>query len=122
LLATPFAPLRGESVELFRDLTRKIAERHKVKFAITLNLVSDYVLEAVVSAHFTKNQANEITNAHAFINELNYEFSARGLYAYRINIDQMRDLRAPDTGLNKTIENIRKTLDPNGVISPGRYH
>lgn len=122
LLYTPLAPLSGDNAELFYKLTAELANTLSVKYAMTLNMVSDRVLEAVISVHFDNQIQAEVSKAHDFVDALNKIFSVRGFYPYRINInEQARNNQKPSGQSSLVLEKIKKVLDPNGVIAPGRY-
>lgn len=120
LLCTPLAPLSPESASELNDtLTQYAARFPQVKTAVTLNVISDRVLEAVISLHFDKS--TESTQAHQLLDELTAAYWARGFYPYRININQMQKFRLPDTEHTRLSKRIKTTLDPENLIAPGRY-
>lgn len=121
LLCTPLAPLSGESARILSRVTKEVATRHHARFAMTLNILTDRVLEGVVSMHFSRESKRERDRAHACVDELTDTFAEYGFYPYRINIDQQRRLRGSQVPWSKITSSIKKVLDPNGVIAPGRY-
>lgn len=121
LLCTPLAPLSGASALTFMIKTKEHALKHQVRCATTLNILTSRVLEAVISAHFSRTCPEEKIRAHAFVNELTESFSHDGFYPYRINIDQQLRFTHSSPTLLETVRSLKATLDPNGIISPGRY-
>lgn len=121
LLATPLAPLMPENAILLRDIARAAAKSHQVEIAMTLNIISERVLEAVISVHFVRCEKPEIARAHAFIADVTQQFYAKGLYPYRINIEQMAKKSPLPLAQAEAIELIRHAFDPNRVLSPSRY-
>ena len=88
---------------------------------MTLNLLTGRVLEAVVSVHFSRASQEERDKAHACINDMTEIFCSQGFYPYRINIDQQKKFSGISPLQEKISSSIKKALDPNAVIAPGRY-
>lgn len=120
LLCTPLAPLGGEGARIFRDLTREEAARFDTRVAMTLNLITDRVLEAVISLHFPRGDAAARDRAHACLARLDERFAAEGYYPYRVNIDQTKVPGRPP-GLAAALASVKKALDPANILAPGRY-
>lgn len=121
LLCTPLAPLQGENACRFNHIAHMIATKHKLPIAMTLNLISDRVLEAVISVHFARNNKAETERAHLCILEMTRAFNQQGFYPYRINIDLMDELICSEDPYWQTIHGIKQQLDPLAIIAPGRY-
>jgi 4-cresol dehydrogenase (hydroxylating) len=121
LLCTPLAPLSGKSAQFFSQAAQAQAKKHGVRFAMTLNLLTGRVLEAVVSVHFSRASQEELDKAHACINDMTEIFCSQGFYPYRINIDQQKKFSGISPPQEKISSSIKKALDPNAVIAPGRY-
>lgn len=121
LLCTPLAPLSGDSSTVFVRVAEGLAAKHRVRFAMTLNMLTGRVLEAVISIHFSRSSADEKARAHACVDELTAAFSKEGFYPYRANIDQQRRFAASSPVLTEVTGSIKSALDPNGIIAPGRY-
>jgi 4-cresol dehydrogenase (hydroxylating) len=121
LLCTPLAPLSGKSADIFFQIAHQQAQHHDVRFAMTLNMITDRVLEAVISVHFDRASSDERDRAHRCIQEMTTAFQERGFYPYRVNIDQMNVSKESNPSLFSVLRELKTTLDPNGIISPGRY-
>lgn len=102
-------------------LGRSIYEKHGM----------DYVVMHVASARFArglhvlvwnKEDANENARADACYRELTLEFAKRGIGVGRAPADYA-DLHMEQMmpSLRRACRAIKQALDPNGVISPGKY-
>lgn len=121
LLCTPLAPLRGENGDYFNEMFIRFRNKYNLFMAMTLNIISNRVLEAVISIHFNKNDSVESDRALIAVRQMSQQFSADGFYPYRINIDQMDDFLELNLPIHDFQRNLKKLLDPNSIISPGRY-
>ena len=91
----------------------------------------DYIVMHVASARFArglhvlvwnKDDADENQRANACYEELSVEFAKRGVGVGRAPVDyheQHMNLLMPS--LRKVFSDLKKALDPNEVISPGKY-
>ena len=91
----------------------------------------DYIVMHVASARFArglhvlvwnKDDADENQRANACYEELSVEFAKRGVGVGRALVDyheQHMNLLMPS--LRKVFSDLKKALDPNEVISPGKY-
>lgn len=121
LLCTPLAPLSGENARMFAQVVHDQGSKHRVRLAMTQNILTSRVLEAVISVHFLRRSSEERARAHSCLNEMTEIFSAQGFYPYRINIDQHRTFANISPAHASVIASIKSVLDPNGIIAPGRY-
>lgn len=121
LLCTPLAPLQGQSAQVFSQVAAEQAKKHQVRCAMTLNIISDRILEAVISVHFSRSSSEERDRAHACVNEMTEIFNGQGFYPYRINIDQHARFAGMSPSMAKVLSSIKQALDPKAVIAPGRY-
>ncbi|MFS4460586.1 FAD-binding oxidoreductase [Bdellovibrio sp. HCB2-146] len=122
LLCTPLAPLTGTSAQMYLDTLNAHAQKYPVKLAMTLNIITEQILEAVISVHFNREDAQEVEQAHACVRSLTESFSSRGYYPYRVNIDQIKDFTGMPVPHWDLVRKIKSVLDPNGIIAPGRYN
>jgi 4-cresol dehydrogenase (hydroxylating) len=121
LLCTPLAPLSGKNAQFFSQVAHEQAKKNKVRFAMTLNVLTGRVLEAVISVHFSRASQEDRDRAHACINGMTEVFCSQGFYPYRINIDQQEKFASISPMQEKISGSIKRALDPNAVLAPGRY-
>lgn len=117
----PGTPMVGSQAMELDRLGRSIYEKHGM----------DYIVMHVASARFArglhvlvwnKDDRGENTRADACYRELTLEFSKRGIGVGRAPADYA-DLHMEQMmpSLRRACQAIKQALDPNGVISPGKY-
>ena len=117
----PGTPMSGRQALELDHLGRAIFAKHGM----------DYIVMHVASARFArglhvlawnKEDADENARADACYRDLTMEFAKRGVGVGRAPADYYdlhMGLKMP--ALRKACREIKKALDPNGVISPGKY-
>ncbi len=88
---------------------------------ITLTFVKPGQLVCVLSIGFNKFDAEEKESAYQLHDELKQAFAQAGIGLYRHGILGMENLQYSNNGKMETFKQLKKALDPNNIISPGRY-
>lgn len=117
----PIVPFDGGSIEMAVKLIKAVITRHGLEPAMTLQLVSARQIDVIVSISFDRTIPGEDQRAKECHDELLQELSDHGLYPYRLGIQSQAVLPAPDDDYCFFIEKIKKALDPNDILAPGRY-
>ena len=122
LFCVPFFPADGEVVAKAMQHVEKVFRKYNFVPYITLNMADSKSIECVINLAFDRNHPSQVAAAHACNDELTSDFIKQGLIPYRVGVQSM-DLvvRENDTYWN-TVRDLKKALDPNHIISPGRYN
>ena len=67
-----------------------------------------------------KENGDEEKRAHVLYSKMSERLMAAGFYPYRLGIQSQMKTSYPE-GRLPVLEKLKKALDPNCVISPGRY-
>lgn len=92
---------------------------HQIRIAMAFNVLSETLLEGVISFHYQQPQAEYHSQK---MSELLVLLTKVGIKPYRLSnttMDMVSDLICPQS--QQLIHSIKKVLDPNGIFSPGRY-
>lgn len=118
----PFFPLSGRCAQDVVSMAQTAFTRHHFQMAITINFVDAKAAEAVISLPFDKRDEQQVAAAHQCINELTDEYVSAGFLPYRVGVQNMRSVVNPDDPFWQTVRDLKKVLDPNQIIAPGRYN
>lgn len=121
LFSCPIIPMNKEAVDIALNIIKKIDNDYGVITAVSLNLYSEKSIEGVLSIDLDKSNADSVSTAHKAILAMDKAFIEAGFIPYRINIDNMHEIIDEKDSFWKIARDIKKTLDPNGIISPKRF-
>jgi 4-cresol dehydrogenase (hydroxylating) len=90
--------------------------------ALTVNLINAKASEAVVSLGFNRRDEKQTAAARACIAELEEHYIKNGLPLLRYSISSMQRHISETDPFWRTVRDLKKALDPNNIIAPGRYN
>lgn len=117
----PVAPLDGDHARRLMEATLAAGRARGFSPGITFNLLNDRVLEGVISVVFEKSNAAQTALAGDFCDHLLAEFPKIGAAPYRTHIDHYAKAFRPSTEAEAFWRKIKDALDPDRILSPGRY-
>lgn len=119
-----FAPTqdaKGQEAARTVSLAAPLFERHGFDMPVTITLVASDRMVAVFNIVFDKTDPREKERAWRLYSELREKFQASGIGTYRSSIMNMGALSLDDHHRGEVLNHIKAALDPDGVISRGRY-
>jgi 4-cresol dehydrogenase (hydroxylating) len=120
LWCSPIAPADGrQALELTR-LASRVLLGHGFEPAISLTMISERSLACIVSITYDRSVDGEDERARICYHDLLRQLAANGFYSYRLSIESM-STASDSRGYGSLVRAIKKTLDPNHVLAPGRY-
>jgi 4-cresol dehydrogenase (hydroxylating) len=122
MFCLPILPASGQEVCNMVSDIRETFTRHGFEAAITVNLIKDKAMEGVVSLAFDKRDPERVEAARACIQEMEARYMEQGYPMYRVGIDSMHHVVKEDDPFWQTVRDLKKVLDPNHIIAPGRYN
>ena len=122
IFISPALPSTGDVVVSLIDGMNKIAEAFNHKLYITVNIETVNSLVAVINILFDRSKRDEVDNAHRCADALLNYIHTTGLEIYRARSDMMENIVSRDYSYWNTIRSLKKTFDPDNIISPGRYN
>ncbi|MEM7225454.1 MAG: FAD-binding oxidoreductase [Pseudomonadota bacterium] len=121
LWLSPVMPMTGPAVTRFMALIAPIYAAHGFDLFVTLNLVTERALGAVLNIVYDKADPEEATRARGCYDQLLDSLMAEGLPPYRVGIQSMAQLDQGSDVFWDVAAEIKAALDPEGMIAPGRY-
>jgi len=122
MFCLPIIPAAGDEVLDVVSDTRETFQRHGFEAAITVNLMGTKAMEGVVSLAFDRRNPEQTKAAHACVQEMEARYVEQGYPPYRVGINSMHHILNENDPFWTTVRDLKKILDPNGIISPGRYN
>lgn len=121
LYVLPLFPLDGAVARWAAEEAERRAAARGFEAAMTFNILDERCLELVLSISFPRAAPDRVSAAHAYAEEMLDLFDARGYRPYRVGVHQMARVAKPGDPFWEAVRAIKRALDPNGIIAPGRY-
>jgi len=117
----PVIPLDGSHAQRVASLAIDIVSKYKFEPMLSLTLVDDRAISCVVSISYDREVIGDDQQARSCHSELLTAFLDAGYPPYRLGVQSMSRVRLPDS-INRFTNDIRRVIDPAGILAPGRYH
>lgn len=122
LWVSPILPMRGADVLRLHALVAPIFAHHGFDLFMTISLVNERALCAVITIAFDRDNAAETARARACHAAVFAKVLAAGYIPYRVGIESMAALDEDgNDAFWRVTARIKAALDPQGIIAPGRY-
>jgi 4-cresol dehydrogenase (hydroxylating) len=122
LWVAPILPLRGVDVGQATRVIAAIQRDHGFAPAISLRCATGRSIKAVVGLFYDRDQPGADARAAACSRAIHTWLRAQGLEPYRLAILDMAEAAANQPqGRRDLLQALKRTLDPAGIIAPGRY-
>lgn len=99
-----------------------VAAQHGHTLYMTLNIETGTSLVAVINLLFDRRQPEEVRRAQACAAALRAEIHRLGLELFRARADGMDAVVDRDPAYWAQVRELKRALDPAGIIAPGRYN
>ena len=116
----PVAPADGGSVTTLVRIAEDTLLDHGFEPMISLTMIAERSVACVISIAYDRDVPGEDSKAITCYEELSHRLTSRGYYPYRLGIQSM-SLLDSDRSRSEFLTSLKKSLDPNNVLSPGRY-
>jgi 4-cresol dehydrogenase (hydroxylating) len=120
LWCSPVSPNDGQNAQKITGLATRLVLQHGFEPAISLTTLTDRSLSCIICLTYDREVPGEDERAMACYHDLLANLASAGYYSYRLSIGSMSTMSRPDA-YTDLLQNIKQTLDPNHILSPGRY-
>jgi FAD/FMN-containing dehydrogenase len=118
----PLVPMKAEAVLRYLDFLKRTTRRHGMEPLITLTSLGDRLFDSTVPLLFERDDPAAAARARHCLEELISQGRGLGFHPYRLGIDNMADYATQHPLSGEVQRRIKAALDPNDLLSPGRYH
>ncbi len=121
LYISPALPMDGVFVDATIRAMVELAASFQHELYVTINIETDTSMVAICNLLYRRSDPAEVRRAEACAAALYRLIRSRGLEVYRARDDMMADITTHDPPYWDTLASLKRVLDPDGIISPGRY-
>jgi 4-cresol dehydrogenase (hydroxylating) len=114
-------PLTGEHTRRVLELCRPTFHRHGFDYANAFISINARATMSLMPIFYAKADPDETARAQALQRELFVLTQAAGYPQYRTGHAFHREMFADAPGYKDMTQAIKRALDPNGILAPGRY-
>lgn len=118
---SPVAPLAGSHASAMYRVLDETAGEFSFEPLVSFVFMSERAMSAVMSIVYDRDVPGEDEKAMACHEALVSRLRESGYYSYRLGIQNMSSLPPHHDAYREVIASIKRALDPNRVIAPGRY-
>jgi hypothetical protein len=118
----PVVPLSGALTMPVLTLVANVSKSFRVRPGISFTPMSGLAMEGFIRVYFDRTNPSEVDKAHAWSQLMYEQLTQKGYHSYRLSVNQMlQPAHRKDNAFFETISSIKRILDPNEIVSPGRY-
>jgi 4-cresol dehydrogenase (hydroxylating) len=120
LWCAPVAPTEGLHAQMVAQIATNVLLKYSFEPMLSITLITERALICVVSLTYDREVPGEDDRARSCYSELQETFDKAGYIPYRLGIQSMA-LAEPTGAYSQLLSSIRKSIDPDGILSPRRY-
>ena len=113
--------MRLEKVREYVQMVRNVCVSYRVEPLITLTSLSNRCFVSSVPLLFDRTSEDAIERAGECYNALLKAGREIGCMPYRATVDSMQCFIQPETPYWQIVSALKRELDPQGLMAPGRY-
>jgi 4-cresol dehydrogenase (hydroxylating) len=120
LWSSPAAPCTGADVEHVCRIAVGESLKHGFEPIISVSLINERLTISTIALTYDRDVPGEDSRAVACYRDLTAALLAAGYPPYRLNVSSM-EFGRQEGGYGKVVERLKRALDPNDILAPGRY-
>lgn len=117
----PLVPMRPAAIRSYADMVKRVTEAHGIEPLITFTSISDKLFDSTVPIIFRRDDAQAVSRATKCYENLLQEGRLSGFFPYRVGINTMPLIASLQSDSLRFHARLRQALDPDNLVSPGRY-
>jgi len=121
IFCVPAVPFEGRHVRAALEIVEGTLARYRFEPILIIGCISERVAYINVDITYDREVEGEDERALECHDALLGRLISAGYVPYRLGIESVRLLPEPDDDTGKLLEALKKALDPNNILAPGRY-
>jgi len=117
----PIAPTGGVYAQELWSIVKRCLLKHSFEPSVSITLLTERAMDCVINIAFDRTVAGEDEKAIACHDELLCELTTAGYYPYRLSLASMELMDKDQSSYMGLLKQLKQTVDPAGILSPGRY-
>jgi len=118
----PLITMKATKMREFVNFIRETCPKFNIEPFITFTNLRHDCVDSTIPIVFDLSNPTAVNDAHACLKELVTQGLKKGFVPYRLNIDQQQWLLNKDDDFWQTVNQLKKALDSNNILSQGRYN
>lgn len=118
---SPALPMTGRDALRVMALMEPIFARHGFELLATFTMINERAMIAILNVAFDKAVEEEAVRAEACYHEAFDALMREGYVPYRVGLSGLPKLYNAEDVFWRTASCLKRALDPDGIIAPGRY-
>lgn len=118
----PLIPLSKAHINDFSKMIEPILNHYNFSYSVTMTAFGNYCFDATIPLVYDPTDKDQTNNARLCYKAALQACMEKEYIPYRIGIQSMKDIMGEQTPHYRLVDKIKSALDPNGILSPGRYH
>ncbi|PCJ56834.1 MAG: hypothetical protein COA79_17930 [Planctomycetota bacterium] len=118
---SPILPMKGSHVTALQKLVEPIFNYYGFDLQQTLSMTNERSLSSVMTISYDKSNKREASKARTCHDKVVDALTNAGYILYRAGNHTMKALENRGESYNSVLVSIKKALDPNNILSPGKY-
>lgn len=120
LWCSPVVPNTGRHARRVTEAVTGLVLERGFEPAISLTMLTDRSLSCIISLTYDRDQPGEDAAALSCYQDLLTALAGLGYYSYRLSVASM-DRSEGAVAYTDVLKRIKSSLDPAGILAPGRY-
>lgn len=121
LWCSPTAPAEGGHAARLMEVVNRATLSHGFEPIVSITMLTERTICCVVSLSYDRDVAGEDERAMGCYKHLVQSLAGNGYHPYRLGVQGMSEMDS-ETSYGNFVGMLKRTLDPAGILAPGRYH
>ncbi|NQY65854.1 MAG: FAD-binding protein [Alteromonadaceae bacterium] len=118
----PLVLMKANAMREYVEFVRKTCPLFNIEPFITFTNLRHDCVDSTIPIVFDLSNPAVVKESHNCLKKLVTEGLKLGYVPYRLNIEQQQWLLDKESDFWQTVNQIKSVLDPNNILSPGRYN